>query len=113
MDEAAYAGAVVGTENSSFYLAENSTTSTAWHTMSPGLYYHDVQGNKSQQNYSFGAQGATSLGYVISAAHGVQVGQGVRPVISLKSCVRWSSGNGTKATPYQVVIPTACASAVN
>ena len=114
LDEAAYAGAVVGTVNSSFYLTENSTASTHYHLMSPGLYYHDTQGNRSVQGYSMGAGGGnTSFGFKFSAADGIQIGQDIRPVISLKSCVRWSSGNGTKATPYQVVIPTACASAVN
>ena len=38
---------------------------------------------------------------------------GVRPVVSLKSCVQWSEGNGTTATPYQVSINSSCISAEN
>ena len=37
----------------------------------------------------------------------------VRPVISLKSCVQWSSGSGTASSPYQVSLSSACSSAEN
>ena len=37
----------------------------------------------------------------------------IRPVISLKYCTQYSSGNGTPTNPYQVSIDSTCASAVN
>ena len=37
----------------------------------------------------------------------------VRPVISLKSCVKHSSGDGTSSNPYEVTIDDTCASAEN
>ena len=37
----------------------------------------------------------------------------IRPVISLKYCTKYSSGNGTPTNPYQVSIDSTCASAVN
>ena len=38
---------------------------------------------------------------------------GVRPVISLKSCVQWDEGNGTTAEPYKVKINENCTSVEN
>ena len=35
------------------------------------------------------------------------------PVLSLKSCVEWESGNGTATNPYEVSITSSCSSAVN
>jgi len=37
----------------------------------------------------------------------------VRPVLSLKSCVLVSRGNGTADSPYEVELPSSCASAIN
>ena len=37
----------------------------------------------------------------------------VRPVLSLKSCVTWTSGDGTSNNPYKVSLNSACANAVN
>ena len=39
---------------------------------------------------------------------------GVRPVISLKSCVKWKSGEGTSDNPYTVdTLSSTCYSAEN
>ena len=37
----------------------------------------------------------------------------VRPVLSLKSCVAWKSGDGTVSSPYEVEIDDTCAAADN
>ena len=37
----------------------------------------------------------------------------LRPVISLKACVKYSSGDGTPTNPYQVTIDSTCATAEN
>ena len=37
----------------------------------------------------------------------------VRPVLSLKSCVTVSNGNGTASSPYKVELPSTCATAAN
>ena len=57
--------------------------------------------------------GGSSSGGGLSGNSGVSSTYGVRPVVSLKSCVQWSEGNGTTATPYQVRINSSCISAEN
>jgi len=37
----------------------------------------------------------------------------VRPVLSLKSCVLVSSGNGTASSPYKVELPSTCSTVAN
>ena len=37
----------------------------------------------------------------------------IRPVISLKACVKYSSGDGSISNPYQVTIDTTCSNQEN
>ena len=37
----------------------------------------------------------------------------LRPVISLKACVKYSSGDGSSTNPYQVTIDTTCSNQEN
>lgn len=85
-DEVVYAGGQNQTTNASMYLSG----SYYW-TMSP---------------ISFLTLGAGEW-YVLSDGYvgyhtGVNGAQGVRPVINLKSCTLWKSGNGTSSLPYQI-----------
>ena len=68
-------------------------------------------GNSSGYSYVFFVRGSSYPGYLSSASvHGTYA---VRPVLSLKSCVLVSSGNGTASNPYKVEVNSACSSAVN
>ena len=84
-DEVAYAGGVVGSSNSSYYLYTNSY----YWTMSP--YYFSG---------SAGVFGVSSYGTL--NWNFVNIGCGVRPVINLKASVQFSEGNGTSETPLVV-----------
>ena len=86
-DEAAYAGGVAGTANSSFYLY---TGKNYW-TMSPLMF-------NGSYAYVYPVGGSGGL-YNWSVAHS---SYGVRPVINLKSSVK-STGSGTSADPYVAV----------
>ena len=104
-DEISYAGGVYGTNNSNYYIAQNASSGVSyWWTMSP--YYW---------NYGdacvFSVGGSSNTGYLAGA--NVGVARGVRPVISLKSCVLASGGSGTASDPYTVELPSACSSAEN
>ena len=87
-DEVAYAGGVVGKNNTSYYLYTNSV----YWTMSPlyfngtlaHVFYVDVNGNPYYSN-----------------SH-VSITYGVRPVINLKADVKLT-GSGTSTDPYTVV----------
>ena len=105
-DEVAYAGGVYGTANTSYYIYQNTSSGASfWWTMSP--YYWD--GGIAGVWYV----GGSFLGGKLDDLDYVDFAYGVRPVVSLKSCVQWSKGNGTTATPYQVRINESCISAEN
>ena len=64
--------------------------------------------------YMFSVSGSntTTLGYLKES--GVNdTATTVRPALSLKACVKYSSGNGTSSSPYEVTIDDTCASAEN
>ncbi len=97
-DEIAYAGGVYATNapmwyhtNSSF---KSSTGTQQWWSLSPS---------------DWGGVGATSWYVDGSALSGCLNGgnvyrsYGVRPTVSLKSCVQWKSGNGSATSPYEIV----------
>ena len=45
--------------------------------------------------------------------YSVAYGHGLRPVISLKSCVQYNSGDGTASNPYTVKLTDTCSTAEN
>ena len=103
-DEVAYAGGYYSATNTSYYIYQNASSgATGWWTLSPYDY-----GTKSRVWEVGGSSNSGKLysGYVSNA-------YGVRPVLSLKSCVQWSSGSGTASSPYQVSLSSACSSAEN
>ena len=104
-DEVAYAGGVWNTNNSSYYIAQNASSGASyWWTMSP--YYWNS--NVADGFYVGGSSstGTLSFNYVYRT-------YGVRPVISLKACVEYESGDGTSTSPYKVKLTNACANVEN
>ncbi len=90
-DEVIYAGGQNSVNNERYYLRENSPTK-GWWTMTPGSW----------------SENETLVSVVMVDDEGsiqystVAYGRGVRPVISLKPTLLWSSGDGTVNNPYQV-----------
>ena len=103
-DEISYAGGLWATNNTSYYIAQNASSGArGWWTMSP------FNGGDFAGMFNVGGSAGTgSLGY-----DWVDGAYGVRPVISLKSCVLASGGDGTASNPYTVELPSACSSAAN
>ena len=98
-DEIAYAGGVARKNAPMWYYTnstlESSTGTTYWWSLSPGyLLNGNVAG--SWLVGGSGNPGYLSYGHVLSVS-------GVRPVVSLKSCIKYSTGNGTSETPYEIV----------
>ena len=109
-DEISYAGGVYGTNNSNYYIAQNASSGAGyWWTMSPEYW-------NSSHSYArvFNVGGSYDNGglYYDDVSY-VENTNGVRPVISLKSCVLASGGIGTASDPYTVELPSACSSAEN
>ncbi len=112
VDEVAYAGGVYNTNLSSPYAwyYTNSTGSSItgtnqWWTLSPGFWgaSYSTEWNVFGSNYS----GRLNTGRYVDYS------DAVRPSISLKSCTKWSSGDGTSSNPYKVSVDDTCANAEN
>ncbi len=108
-DEIVFAGGKYGTNNSSAYYYRNanggsSTGTYRWWTASPSDKYiiH------AEVSYVYGSRYSGRLN-----ASSVDDSCAVRPVVSLKSCVLVSDGNGSSGSPYTFSIDSTCASAVN
>ena len=97
-DEIAYAGGVYGKNAPMWYytnsILESSTGTTYWWSLSPDSW--DGSSASSWNVYGSGYPGRLS-------GSGVSGVYGVRPVVSLKSCIKYSTGNGTSETPYEIV----------
>ena len=98
-DEIAFAGGVsrttMNTPYAWYYLNSAGGTLTGrawWWSLSPGfwrgddsfVWYWDSQRRELSNN---------RVDYIVA----------VRPVLSLKSCIKYSTGNGTPETPYEIV----------
>ena len=98
-DEISYAGGVAYTSAPMWYYTnstlESSTGEEYWWSLSPFYWYH---GNA----YSWNVIGSDGPG-LLSYDGVVYYSFGVRPVVSLKSCIKYSTGNGTSETPYEIV----------
>ena len=107
-DEVVYAGGKNGTNNSSYYIAQNAKTGAEyWWTMSPSCW--DLS---STEVFSVG--GSKGTGSLYDNFRPVVINtRGVRPVISLKSCVQYNSGDGTSSNPYTVKLTDTCSTAEN
>ena len=96
-DEVAFAGGVDATNAETWYYTnsslESSTGDTGWWLLSPGFCY----GSYARV---FLVLGSSNPGYLFS--NGVDVTYGVRPAVSLKSCVKTSGGDGSANAPYTI-----------
>ena len=104
-DEIAFAGGVYDISSNAWFnnnaLKENIIGNNFWWTMSPA---HCSSGGTFCRVYSIENKKISTLQSGTPA---------IRPVISLKSCVEWSSGNGSPDNPYEVSIDSNCASVEN
>ena len=97
-DEVSFAGGLYGANTPTWYYYNSvngsSTGSKFWWLLSPldsstsGSSMFIVRGSSNP--------GRLNYNYVYSP-------NGVRPVISLKSCIKYGTGNGTPETPYEIV----------
>ena len=94
-DEIAYAGGATSKKAPMWYYTnssfESSTGLTEWWSLSP--FNWDVSGASSWRVFGKGSL----------SGFGVNYSRSVRPVVSLKSCIKYSTGNGTSETPYEIV----------
>ena len=97
-DEIAYAGGVYDQEAPMWYYTNSSLDSSTgiqwWWSLSPFNWF----GSRAYSWDVRGSDGPGRLNYDI-----VDGSFGVRPVVSLKSCVKYSTGNGSSETPYEIV----------
>ena len=97
-DEVSFAGGVYFTSAETWYYKNSakgsSTGSTYWWLLSP----HSWNNGSAEVFLMSGSSGPGDLGsvYVFINTHGV------RPVISLKSCVKTSGGDGSASDPYTI-----------
>jgi len=110
-DEIAYAGGVHSYESKVWY-AYNSingevVANNYWWTMTPA--HADPNGGNAAvllvNNYN--QIGRLEYSYCNTAK------SGIRPVLSLKSCVKYVSGDGSSDTPYEVEVSGTCITAEN
>ena len=96
-DEVAFAGGVDATNAETWYYYnsanKSSTGSTWWWLLSPHFW-------DDRDAFVFGVDGSSSPGRL--ASYRVGSTYGVRPAISLKSCVKYSTGNGSASDPYTI-----------
>ena len=96
-DEVSFAGGVWNTNAPTWYYYNSangsSTGSTWWWLLSPRDWY-------GTGAYMFVVGGSSNPGHLNNG--GIYGTHGVRPALSLKSCVKYSSGDGSASTPYTI-----------
>ena len=96
-DEVSFAGGLYGTNAPTWYYKNSangsSTGSTWWWLLSP----FDWRGGYA---YVFRVYGSSHPGYL--SDYYVIDAYGVRPAVSLKSCIKYSTGNGSASDPYTI-----------
>ena len=109
-DEVYFAGGMNGVTSYSPYawFQANSegysiTSSDYWRTMTPSVWHGD---------YYTHVLRISSLGN-IDSYHTSTSNRAVRPVISLKACVKYASGDGSSSNPYEVTIDSTCENSEN
>ena len=97
-DEVSFAGGLWGTNAQTWYYynsAKGSSTGEQWWwLLSP------ASGNGSYA-YVFFVVGSSNPGFLSSTY--VSHTYGVRPAVSLKSCIKYSTGNGSANAPYTIL----------
>ena len=96
-DEVSFAGGLWATNAPTWYYYNSakgsSTGSNYWWLLSPGSW-------SGSNAYVFGVNGSSYPGYLNNL--NVNGTRGVRPAVSLKSCVKTSGGDGSAGTPYTI-----------
>ena len=96
-DEVSFAGGLYGTNAPTWYYYNSangsSTGDTWWWLLSPYYWYGSIAS-------VFSVSGSSNPGYLGDG--GVSGTSGVRPALSLKSCVKYSSGDGSASAPYTI-----------
>ena len=96
-DEVSFAGGVIYTNAPTWYYYNSakgsSTGSTWWWLLSPSNW-------NGSYAYVFGVLGSSYPGFLDNGA--VSITYGVRPAVSLKSCVKTSGGDGSASAPYTI-----------
>jgi hypothetical protein len=109
-DEVAFAGGVYGTSSQAWYYYNNAKGSITgdkfWWTMSPCRWNANNAYSVVFRMYGSGNSGRLDVANVYGT-------DAVRPVLSLKSCTSWVSGDGSVSNPYEVTIDNTCASRDN
>ena len=97
-DEIAYVGGVAGQKAPMWYYTnsslESSTGTSEWWSLSPYFW----NGNFAASWYVNGSDNPGRLYYNF-----VDFPYRVRPAVSLKTCIKYKTGNGTSETPYEIV----------
>ena len=98
VDEVSFAGGLYGTNAPTWYYYNSangsSTGSTWWWLLSP----YSWNGSNAYVFFVYGSSNPGYLNYVFVSSPN----NGVRPVISLKSCIKYSTGNGSSSDPYTI-----------
>ena len=96
-DEVSFAGGLYGKDAPTWYYKNSangsSTGSTWWWLLSPNYW----GGSDARVFFVYGS---SIPGYLSN--YGVGNAFGVRPAVSLKSCIKYSTGNGSASDPYTI-----------
>ena len=102
-DEIAYAGGVYRISASMWYYTNSNynsiTSSNYWWLISP----HNWTDSSANVLSLYGSNYPGNL-----YDNNVSRSNGVRPVVSLKSCTLWSQGDGSSSNPYEIVENGGC-----
>ena len=117
-DEIVYAGGIYGGNASDdamvdpvwYYGGEN----TDWWLMTPEHQYRNGQRYLYYiSNSTIGFVGGGNTTYRGRLISSMSESKSIRPVLSLKSCVKYSSGDGSSTNPYTVTVDDDCANKEN
>ena len=95
-DEVVFAGGEYGSNAKTWYYynsANGHSVGSTWDLMSPYIW-------KDSLAYNFGVVGSLFPGHLSNGR--ISGSSYVRPALSLKSCVKYSSGNGSASAPYTI-----------
>ena len=102
-DEIAYAGGVAKEDAPMWYYTNSSFESSTGTTILWSLSPLDWRDNGAFSWLVYGSDYPGSFGnYLVNGSYGV------RPAVSLNACVKYSTGNGTSETPYEIVENGGC-----
>lgn len=105
-DEATYSGLTAYTEYKS-YLNNNDNTGVCpkYWTITPKGVFMDSNGTTY---YTYAISYTLNDDYMPGVSKDYTDTACLKPVISLKSCVEWKSGDGTYSNPYTVSVSSTC-----